>query len=210
MAKTSIRILVVDDHPIVRKGLSATIDPEPDMQVVGSAGTGCEALRLFREIEPDVVIMDLTLTPEMTGLDAIQAIRRESPNARIIALSAHHGEEAVYRALQAGARTFLLKETLGDELIAAIREVHAGGRPIPSPIARQLADRMNQPALTPRELAVLELIAKGLRNKEIGAQLGITDATTQGHVKNILAKLNVHDRTEAVTAALRREIIHLD
>jgi DNA-binding NarL/FixJ family response regulator len=146
----------------------------------------------------------------MTGIQAIQAIRREFPEARIIALSAHHGEEAVYRALHAGARTFLLKETLGDELIAAIREVHAGGRPIPPSVAGKLADRMTQRALTPREVGVLELMAKGLRNKEIGAQLGITDATTQGHVKNILAKLNVHDRTEAVTAAIRREIIHLD
>ncbi len=209
MHQPTIRILVVDDHPIVRKGLFATIDPEADMEVVGSAGTGQEALRLFQETKPDVTIMDLTLTPEMTGIEAIQAIRRECPEARIIALSANHGDEAVYRAMQAGARTFLLKETLGDDLIAAIREVHAGGRPIPPPIARQLADRMNQPALTPRELAVLELMAKGLRNKEIGAQLGITDATTQGHVKNILAKLDVHDRTEAVTAAIRREIIHL-
>ncbi|HYL73912.1 MAG TPA: response regulator transcription factor [Bryobacteraceae bacterium] len=210
MKQRSIRVLIVDDHPIVRKGLSATIEPEPGMEVVGSAGTGPEALRLFHETKPDITIMDLTLTPEMTGLQAMQTIRRECPDARIIALSAHHGAEAVYRAMQAGARTFLLKATLGDDLIAAIREVHAGGRPIPSPIASQLADRMNQPALTPRELDVLELMAKGLRNKEIGAQLGITDATTQGHVKSILAKLSVHDRTEAVTAAIRREIIHLD
>ena len=210
MPEPSIRILVVDDHPVVRKGLHATIDPEPDMVVIASTGTGQEAIQLFRDQQPDITIMDLTLTHAMTGIEAIRAIRRECPEARIIALSAHQGDESIYQALQAGARTFLLKESLGDELIAAIREVHAGGRPINPDIARKLADRITQPALTPRELVVLKLLAKGLRNKEIAAELGIADVTTQGHVKNILAKLDVHDRTEAVTAAIRREIIHLD
>jgi DNA-binding NarL/FixJ family response regulator len=205
-----IRILIVDDHPIVRKGLAATIEPEPDMEVVGSAGTGKQACELFREKLPDVTLMDLTLTPEMSGIQAIQAIRREFPDARIIVLSAYKGDEDIYRALHAGAATYLLKESLGDDLIPIIREVHAGGGPIPSQVGRKLADRVKQPALTARELEVLQLIATGMRNKEIAGALNISEETTQGHVKNILAKLNVHDRTEAVTLAIRRGIIHID
>jgi two-component system NarL family response regulator len=205
-----IRILIVDDHPIVRKGLAATIEPEPDMEVVASAGAGKQACELFREKVPDVTIMDLTLTPEMSGIQAIQAIRREFPDARIIVLSAYKGDEDIYRALQAGAVTYLLKESLGDDLIPIIREVHAGGGPIPSQVGRKLADRVRKPALTPRELEVLQLIAKGMRNKEIAGALHISEETTQGHVKNILAKLDVHDRTEALTLAIRRGIIHID
>ena len=210
MSQPSIRILIVDDHPVVRKGLTATIEPEPDMQVVASAANGRDALALFRQHRPDVTIMDLTLTPDMSGDQVIQAIRSEFPEARVIALSAHQGDESIYKALHAGARTFLLKDTLSEELIAAIRDVHAGGRPIPPFVAAKLADRMTLPVLTPRELAVLKLMAKGKRNKEIAGQLGIADATTQGHVKSILAKLDVHDRTEAVTEAIRRGIIHLE
>lgn len=209
MDHTRIRILVVDDHPIVRKGLAATINPEPDMEVVASASSGKQAIDLFREKKPDVAIMDLTLTPDMTGIEATQAIRREFPDARIIILSAFDGDEDIYRALQAGAATYLLKETLGDDLIPIIREVHSGGGTISSHIGRKLADRVKQAVLTARELGVLELVAKGLRNKEIGAQLGISEETAQGHVKNILSKLQVHDRTEAVTVALRRGIIHI-
>ena len=205
-----IRILIVDDHPIVRKGLAATIEPELDMEVVGSAGTGKQAFELFREKVPDVTLMDLTLTPEMSGIQAIQAIRRESPDARIIVLSAYKGDEDIYRALHAGAATYLLKESLGDDLIPIIREVHAGGGPIPSQVGRKLADRVKQLALTARELEVLQLIATGMRNKEIAGALNISEETTQGHVKNVFAKLNVHDRTEAVTLAIRRGIIHID
>jgi len=205
-----IRILIVDDNPVVRKGLSATIDPEPDMEVVGSADNGPDAIQLFRHHRPDVTIMDLTLKLDMSGAQAIQAIRKEFPEARVIALSAHQGDESIYQALHAGARTFLLKDTLGDQLIAAIREVHAGGRPIPPFVAAKMADRMTQSALTPRELAVLKLMAKGMRNKEIAGELGIADATTQGHVKSILFKLDVHDRTEAVTMAIRRGIIQVE
>jgi two-component system NarL family response regulator len=210
MDRVHIRILVVDDHAIVRRGLAAVIEPEPDMAVVGQAATGKQAVSLFKEMKPDVTIMDLTLTPDMTGIQAIQMIRNEFPEARIIVLSAYKGDEDIYRALHAGAATFLLKESLGDELIGIIREVHAGGGPIPAEVGRKLADRITQPMLTPRELEVLQLVAKGMRNKEIAAHLHISDETAQGHVKSILAKLHVQDRTEAVTVAIRRGIIHID
>jgi two-component system NarL family response regulator len=204
-----IRILVVDDHPIVRKGLTAIIDPEPDMEVVASAATGNQAVELFREKNPDVTIMDLTLTPEMSGIQAIQAIRSECPGARIIVVSAYKGDEDIFRALHAGAVTYLLKESLGDDLVPIIREVHAGGGPIPPQVGRKLADRVRHPVLTARELEVLQLVAEGKRNKEIASSLNISDETAQGHVKNILSKLQVHDRTEAVTIAIRRGIIHI-
>ena len=180
------------------------------MEVVAAAATGKEAVELFRENRPDVTIMDLKMTPDMTGIQAIQAIRREFPHARIIVLSAYKGDEDIHRALQAGAVTYLLKETLGDDLVPIIREVHAGGGPIPQHVARKLADRLTLAVLTSRELAVLQLMALGKLNKEIAGQLGITEQTTQGHVKSILSKLNVHDRTEAVTVAIRRGIIHID
>jgi len=209
MAQCGPRILVVDDHPILRKGLAAIIDPEPDMEVVASASSGMQAVELFREKKPDLTIMDLTLTPEMTGIEAIQAIRRESSDARVIVLSAYKGVEDIYKALEAGAATYLLKDSLGDDLIPIIREVHAGGGPIPPEVGRKLADRVSQPALTAREVEVLHLVAKGMRNKEIGAHLNISEETAQGHVKNILSKMQVHDRTEAVIIAIRRGILHL-
>jgi len=180
------------------------------MEVVGFASNGKEAVDKFRQVKPDVTIMDVGMTPEMSGIDATRAIRGEFPEARIIVLSAHRGDEDIYRALHAGAATFLLKETLGDDLIPIIRDVYAGGGPIPPYVARKLADRLSQPVLTTRETEVLQLMAKGMRNKEIAATLGISETTTQGHVKNILSKLRVHDRTEAVTLAARRAIIHLD
>ena len=180
------------------------------MEVVASATTGKQAVDFFREKKPDVTIMDLTLTPDMTGIQAIQAIRHESPQARIIVLSAYKRDEDIYRALHAGAATYLLKESLGDDLIPIIREVYAGGGPIPSQVGRKLADRIKQQALTARELEVLQLVADGRRNKEIASILRISEETIQGHLKNILAKLDVHDRTEAVTIAIRRGIVHID
>jgi DNA-binding NarL/FixJ family response regulator len=205
---TPIRILLVDDHPMMIKGLLATIEPEVDMEVVGTAQTGSSALESFRKTRPDVTIMDLTLGPEMSGTEATFAIRREFPDARVIVLSAHKGSEDIYRAVLAGAITYLLKETLGDDLISIIREVYAGGGPIPAVVARKLADRLKEPSLTAREMEVLKLMAEGFRNKEIGGKLGITEQTTQGHVKNIFLKLGVNDRTGAVAVAVRKGILH--
>lgn len=194
---------------MVLKGLAATLGPEPDMEIVGLASTGDAAVRLYRDKKPDVTIMDLHLTPEMSGIEAIQAIRREFPDARVIVLSAHNGDEEIFRALQAGAITYLLKDSLGDDLVPIIRQVHAGGGPIPPEVARKLADRLSQPSLTTREIQILQLVAEGMRNKELAGRLGISEQTAQGHIKNILAKLKVNDRTAAVTVALRRGIIHI-
>jgi two-component system NarL family response regulator len=208
-AQPRIRILLVDDHPIVRKGLAATISPEPDMEVAGTAASGREAIDLFRRERPDITIMDLNLTPEMTGAQAIKAIKSEFPEARIIVLSAFKGDEDIYRAFQAGAVTYLLKDSLSADLIPIIREVHAGGGPIPSDVGRKLADRVRQPVLTSREVEVLQLIAKGMRNKEIGSSLCISEETVQGHVKSLLSKLKVHDRTEAVIVGIRRGLVRI-
>jgi len=210
MAAQRIRILIVDDHPMMRKGLTATIAPETDLEVVGAAKDGKEAVELFRRERPDLTIMDLTLTREMTGIQAIQAIRREFPEARIIVLSAYQGDETIYQALHAGAITYLLKETLGDDLIPILREVHAGGGPIPPEVARRLADRVHLPMLTSRETEVLHLVKEGLRNKEIASRLYVSEATVQGHIRNLLSKLGAHDRTEALVTAIRRGIIRLD
>jgi len=206
---TSIRVLVVDDHPMVRAGLTATISPEPDMTVVASASTGKEGLEQFRQHQPDVTLMDLRM-PEMGGVEAINVIRSEFPSAKIIVLSTYQGDEDIFRALDAGAITYLLKDTLADKMIGVIREVAGSGRPVLPEVAQRLTDRMFQAALTARELEVLRLVAKGKRNKEIAGELGISDETVQGHVKNILAKLSVNSRTEAVAVAIRRGIVHLD
>jgi two-component system NarL family response regulator len=194
---------------MIRAGLTATIEPEPDMTVVGSASSGREGLELYRQHQPDVLLIDLKM-PEMGGVEAIRTIRAEFPSAKIIVVSTYQGDEDIYRALEAGAVTYLLKDTLAEKMIGVIREVAKGGRPIPPEVAERLTGRMFQPALTNRETEVLQLIARGMRNKEIAAELKISDETAQGHVKNILAKLSVHDRTEAVAVAIRRGIVHLD
>jgi len=206
---TPIRVLVVDDHPMVRAGLTATIDPEPDMTVIGSASTGKEGLEQYRQHQPDVMLIDLRM-PEMGGVQAIRTIRAEFPSAKIIVLSTYQGDEDIYRALESGAVTYLLKDTLAEKLVEVIREVAGGGRPILPEVAQRLSERMFQTALTNREVEVLHLVARGMRNKEIAGELSISDETVQGHVKNILAKLSVHDRTEAVAVAIRRGIVHLD
>jgi DNA-binding NarL/FixJ family response regulator len=204
-----IRVLLVDDHPAVLKGLVATLEPEPDIEVVALAAALRQAVDLFRQHKPDIALIDVRLDGEEAGIVAIHQIRREFPEARIIVFSALTGEETVYRTLKAGAATFLSKEASSEELVSAIREVYRGRRPIPSEVAGKLAGRIARPALTARELEVLKLIAQGMRNKEIGSALGISQETAQGHVKNILAKLQVNDRTRAVTLAAERGIIHL-
>jgi len=206
---TPIRILVIDDHPMIRAGLTATIEPEPDMMVVASASNGREGLEQFRVHRPDVTLMDLKM-PDMGGVDAIRRIRAEFSSAQIIVLSTYQGDEDIYRALEAGAITYLLKDMIADKMMEVIREVAGGGRPILPEVAQRLTGRMFKASLTARELEVLQLIAAGKRNKEIAGVLNISEETVQGHVKNILAKLNVNDRTEAVSVAVRRGIVHLD
>lgn len=205
----SIRILVVEDHHVVRQGLVALIKTVEDMQVVGEACDGRQAVELFHQHQPDITIMDLRL-PHMTGVEAITAIRRDFPSARIIVLTTYDGDEDIYRALQAGARGYLLKDMSGDDLMDAIRTVHAGRSRIPPAVAQRLADRLGGPDLTGRELEVLKLIVSGKSNKEIGRDLFISEATVKTHINSLLSKLGVSDRTQAATTALQRGIVHLN
>jgi len=208
LAKNRIRILCVDDHRLVLNGIELMIGRQPDMSVVGSATTGEEAVSLFQQHRPDITLMDLQL-PVMTGLEAIRAIRHLSPDARIIVLTMYHGDEDIHRALAAGAATYLLKDMLSDDLMRVIREVHAGQRALLPEIQVRLDERATRPSLTPREVQVTELVGRGLRNKEIATELRISEETVQVHVKSILTKLGVNDRTAAVNVAMRRGIIHL-
>ena len=208
MAEPLIRVLCVEDHAVVREGISLIIGMQPDMEVVGAAPTGEAAVSMFRQYRPSVTLMDLQL-PGMSGLDAIKAIRAKDPGARIIVLTMYEGDEDIFRALEAGAATYLLKNTLSDDLVRVVREVHEGAQPLSDEIAERLAARKMETALTQRETDVLKLLAKGMRNKEIGATLGITEETIHGYIKSIFQKLKVQDRTAAVTVGLRRGIIHL-
>lgn len=204
-----IRILVVDDHFVVRMGVTTLVNAQDDMTVVGEAANGKQGVELFRSCRPDVTLMDLRM-PEMNGVAAITAIRAEFPDARIIVLSTYDGDEDIYRAFQAGARAYLLKDMHHDELVNAIRAVHQGQRFIPPAIANRLAERMPRSELTARELDVLRLIVKGMSNKEIASALRITEGTVKIHVNNLLAKLGVSDRTKAATTALQRGIVYLE
>jgi DNA-binding NarL/FixJ family response regulator len=204
----SIRILCVDDHRIVREGLALIIGRQPDMVVVGTASSGEEAVELFTRHKPDITLMDLNLRG-MSGLDAIKAIRRQDGHARLVVLTMHNGEEYIHRALEAGAASYVLKDTLSDNLVGTIRDVYEGRRSLAPDIEARLAERAGNAHLTPREVQVIELISQGMRNKEIAATLGISFETAQVHVKNILAKLKVQDRTAAVSVAVRRGIIQL-
>jgi DNA-binding NarL/FixJ family response regulator len=209
VSDSKIRVLCVDDHWIVREGIALIIANEPDMEVVGSAATGEEAVELFRQHRPEVTLMDLRLRT-MSGLKAIQAIRSEEPEARVIVLTMYQGDEDIHRALAAGATTYLLKETLSDDLVRIVREVHAGERPIGADILARLDERATQPTLTSREVQVLELVSQGRRNKEIAWILAISEETVHVHLKNIFAKLKVNERTAAVNVALRRGIVHIE
>lgn len=202
-----IRILVVDDHHVVRRGLVALINTEADMRVVAEGANGQQAVELFGEHKPDVTLMDLRL-PVLSGVEAIKAIRQESPQARIIVLTTFDGDEDIYRALQAGAQSYLLKDMFLEELTDAIRKVHAGRRTIPPAVAARLAERVGGPQLTERELDVLRLIVKGRSNREIAADLFISEATVKTHINSLLSKLGVSDRTQAATTALQRGIVH--
>jgi two-component system NarL family response regulator len=209
MREAAIRILIADDHPMIRAGLEASISPETDLTVVAAAADGEQAVLRFREHQPDITLMDLRM-PGMGGVAAIRTIRGEFPRAKIVVLSTYQGDEDIFRALDAGATTYLLKDTLAHDLIRVIREVADGCRSIPPEIAQRLADRLLSPTLTAREHEVISLISRGMRNKEVAAELRISEETAQGHVKNILAKFGVHDRTEAVAVAIRRGIVHVD
>ena len=203
-----IRVLAVDDHPLLREGIAALISTEEDMELIGEASNGREALDLFRKCHPDVTLMDLQM-PEMNGIDAIGAIRSEFPDARIIVLTTQPGDVQVFRALKAGARAYLSKVMLRRELLDTIRAVHAGQKRLSGEAAAEIAEHAADDALTPREIDVLRLVAVGNANKEIGALLSMTEVTVKSHVKNILSKLGANDRTHAVTIALKRGIIDL-
>jgi two-component system, NarL family, response regulator len=202
-----IRVLVVDDHPLVRQGVVAVVAAESDMAVVGEAGDGQQAVALFRKVRPDVALIDLGL-PLLDGVGAMEAIRSEFPGSRFIALTVYQGDEDIHRALQAGAQAYLLKNAPSSQLVAAIRAVHAGLRKIPPEVASRVSDRGPGPGLTAREIEVLRLVAKGRTNLEIAEELQITRGTAKWFVSSILSKLGVDDRTEAVTMALERGILH--
>jgi len=208
MSTKPIRVLAVDDHSLLRDGIAKLLAAQPDMELVAEASNGREAIEQFRLHRPDVILMDLQM-PEMNGVDAIVAICGESPRARIIVLTTYTGDVQVLRALKAGARGYLLKNLLRRELLDTIRLVHAGHKRIPPDVASQLAEHATDEGLSDREIQVLRLISGGNANKEIAAQLSITEETVKGHVKNILAKLGANDRTHAVTIGLKRGIIDL-
>lgn len=203
-----IRVLSVDDHPLLREGIAALIRNQTDMELVAEASNGREALEQFRQHRPDITLMDLQM-PEMSGIDAISAIRAEFPEARIVILTTHAGDVQVSRALKAGARAYLLKGLLRKELLETIRAVHAGQKRLSAEIAVEIAEHATDDALTPREVDVLRLVAGGNANKEIAARLLLTEETVKSHIRNILAKLSAHDRTHAVAIGLRRGIIDL-
>ena len=205
----TIRVMTADDHPVVRAGLSALLANESDLELVAEACDGAEALEMYEAHKPDVVLMDLRM-PVMDGVDAIERIRKEHHDARIVALTSYDGDADIYRALNAGAYGYLLKDMLGTELVGAVRAAAAGKRVIPPEVAARLAEFTPRADLTERETEVLQLAAKGMRNRDIATAIGRTHETVKVHLKHVMEKLQVHDRTEAVIQAVRRGIIHLD
>jgi DNA-binding NarL/FixJ family response regulator len=205
----SIRVLVADDHPVVRTGLAAVLVQQADLVLVAESENGARAVALYREHLPDVCLMDLRM-PVMDGVEAIRSITTEFPDARIIALTTYEGDADIRRALDAGARGYLLKDMLLTDVIRAVRTVYGGERVIPNAVAARLAERPERSHLSARELQVLELVARGLSNKQVARAIGRTNETVKIHLKNVFAKLGVADRTEAVTVAITRGLIHLD
>ncbi len=203
-----IRILIAEDHLIARVGIGAIVNAQPDMTVVAEATNGQQAVDLHRIHQPDVTLLDVRM-PVLTGIEAACAIRRDSPHAKIVAISTFSGDEDIRRALLAGVQSYLTKDVLHDDLLRAIRAVHSGQRYLPSFVAAALANQLPRPDLSTRELDVLKLIVDGLSNKQIGYTLNIAEYTVKNHVKSILSKLGVEDRTQAATAAIQRGIIHL-
>jgi DNA-binding NarL/FixJ family response regulator len=203
-----IRVLCVDDHPLVRKGIASILATEKDVKLVAEGANGREAVMLFEKHRPDVTLMDLRM-PEMDGIGAVMQIRRQFPEARIIALTSYDGDQDIQRALEAGVRGYLLKEMVHTEVLRAIRVVHAGQKLMPTEVVERLAEYFPPVALTGREVEVLGCVATGMSNKEIAEKLGTADGTVKIHVQNILAKLGASDRTHAVTIAVQRGILHL-
>ena len=203
-----IRILCVDDHAVVRDGIGAILNLQSDMTLVASASTGREALEQYAHIRPDITLMDLRLT-DMSGFDAIRSIRAEFPNAKVVVLSSYEGDADIREAMDAGAQGYVAKGMVREELLDVIRTVHAGKRRIPAALAQTLAEHVSDDQLSPRELEVLQFVSAGKRNKEIAAELSVAEDTVKMHVRNLLSKLGASDRTEAVTIALRRGILHL-
>ena len=203
-----IRVFSVDDHPLLREGIAAIINNQPDMEIVAQAATGSEAIQMFGEYQPDVTLMDLRL-PDMSGIDALIAIRAAFPEARVIMLTTFEGDVDIRRSLEAGARGYMLKNMPPKELVQVIRQVHAGKKRIPAEVAAHLAEYVGDDALTEREIDVLRYVASGNRNREIGERLFISEETVKVHIKHIMEKLGASDRTQAVAIAVRRGIIQL-
>ena len=205
---SKIRVLVVDDHPIMRIGIAAIIQATPDMTTVAQAGSGEQAIEMFERHLPDITLMDLRL-PGISGVEAIRTLMARHPSAKFVVLTTYEGDEDIHQALEAGARSYIIKGMPHDALVSALRRVHAGGRFLPPPVSRALSSRVPKSELSTREREVLDLIARGRSNKEIAALLGIAESTVKCHVSVILMRLNVEDRTQAVVTALQRGIVHL-